>query len=131
MEKKITKFDMFTDLKAIVAASVEIDEELKITYEEMLDKELASLEKRKESAQKRAAAKKEESDALTNEILTVIKNATDDVILVDDIVEALDNEEVTRQKVTARLGKLVNAGAVTKETVKVEGARKMGYRAAE
>ena len=131
MEKKITKFDMFTDLKAIVAASVEIDEELKITYEEMLDKELASLEKRKESAQKRAAAKKEESDALTNEILTVIKNATDDVILVDDIVEALDNEEVTRQKVTARLGKLVNAGAITKETVKVEGARKMGYRAAE
>ena len=130
MEKKITKFDMFTDLKAIVAASVEIDEELKLAYEEMLDKELASLEKRKESAQKRAAAKKEESDALTDEILAVIKNATD-VILVDDIVEALDNEEVTRQKVTARLGKLVNAGAVTKETVKVEGARKMGYRAAE
>lgn len=130
MEKKITKFDMFTDLKAIVAASVEIDEELKITYEEMLDKELASLEKRKESAQKRAAAKKEESDALTDEILAVVKNAAD-VILVDDIVEALDNEEVTRQKVTARLGKLVNAGAITKETVKVEGARKMGYRAAE
>jgi ribosome-binding ATPase YchF (GTP1/OBG family) len=130
MEKKITKFDMFTDLKAIVAASVEIDEELKIAYEEMLDKELASLEKRKESAQKRAAAKKEESDALTDEILAVVKNAAD-VILVDDIVEALDNEEVTRQKVTARLGKLVNAGAITKETVKVEGARKMGYRAAE
>ena len=130
MEKKITKFDMFTDLKAIVAASAEIDEELKTAYEEMLDKELASLEKRKESAQKRAAAKKEESDALTDEILAVIKNATD-VILVDDIVEALDNEEVTRQKVTARLGKLVNAGAVTKETVKVEGARKMGYRVAE
>ena len=130
MEKKITKFDMFTDLKAIVAASVEIDEELKIAYEEMLDKELASLEKRKESAQKRAAAKKEESDALTDEILAVVKNAAD-VILVNDIVEALDNEEVTRQKVTARLGKLVNAGAITKETVKVEGARKMGYRAAE
>ena len=130
MEKKITKFDMFTDLKAIVAASVEIDEELKIAYEEMLDKELASLEKRKESAQKRAAAKKEESDALTDEILAVVKNAAD-VILVDDIVEALDNEEVTRQKVTARLGKLVNAGVITKETVKVEGARKMGYRAAE
>lgn len=130
MEKKITKFDMFTDLKAIVAASVEIDEELKIAYEEMLDKELASLEKRKESAQKRAAAKKEESDALTDEILAVVKNAAD-VILVDDIVEALDNEEVTRQKVTARLGKLVNAGAITKETVKVEGARKMGYRVAE
>ena len=130
MEKKITKFDMFTDLKAIVAASVEIDEELKVAYEEMLDKELASLEKRKESAQKRAAAKKEESDALTDEILAVVKNATD-VILVDDIVEALDNEEITRQKVTARLGKLVNVGAITKETVKVEGARKMGYRAAE
>lgn len=130
MEKKITKVDLFNGLKALVNASTELDEESKATYLEGLDKELASLEKRKESAQKRAAAKKEESDALTEEILTVVKNAVD-VVLVDDIVNALEDDTVTRNKVTARLGKLVNRGDIVKEIVKVEGSRKMGYKIAE
>ena len=130
MEKKITKANMFADLKTIVAASTEIDSELKLAYEEMLDNELASLEKRKESAQKRAAAKKKESDALTNEIFAVVKDANK-AILVDEIVDSFNNIDITRQKVTARLGKLVNAGVITKEIVKIEGSRKMAYRVAE
>lgn len=131
MEKKITKAEMFNAFKELVATSVDIDEETKIAYNEFLDKELASLEKRKESAQRRAAAKKEESDALTEEILAVVNSSTEDFLLVDDIVERLDNPEVTRNKVTARLGKLVAAGKVVKDVVKVEGARKMGYKAIE
>lgn len=130
MEKKITKFDMFNSLKELVTTSVEIDEETKVAYTEFIEKELASLEKRKESAQKRAAAQKEASDALTENILTVIKNAVD-VVLVDDIVNAFDSPEITRNKVTARLGKLVNGGLITKEVIKVDGSRKMGYKVAE
>lgn len=130
MEKKFTKVDMFTALKELVTATESLEAETKANLLEGLDKELASLEKRKESAQKRAAAKKEESDALTDEILAIVKNATD-MILVDDIVAALDNEEVTRNKVTARLGKLVTAGEIVKDVVKVEGSRKMGYKAVE
>ena len=130
MEKKFTKVDMFTALKELVTATESLEAETKANLLEGIDKELASLEKRKESAQKRAAAKKEESDALTDEILAIVKNATD-MILVDDIVAALDNEEVTRNKVTARLGKLVTAGEIVKDVVKVEGSRKMGYKAVE
>lgn len=130
MEKKITKAEMFNSLKELVSTSAEIDEETKIAYNEFIDKELASLEKRKESAQKRAAANKEASDALTGEILAVVRNSGD-TLFVDDIVNALDNSEVTRNKVTARLGKLVNSGAIVKEVIKVEGSRKMGYKIAE
>lgn len=130
MEKKITKLDMFNSLKELVATSVEINEETKAEYNEFIDKEIATLEKRKETAQKRAAAKKMESDALTDEIFAVIQNSND-VVMVDNIVEALDNPEITRNKVTARLGKLVNNGSIIKEVIKVDGARKMGYRVAE
>lgn len=130
MEKKFTKVDMFTALKELVTATETLEAETKANLLEGLDKELASLEKRKESAQKRAAEKRAESDALTDEILAIVKNATD-VILVDDIVSAIDNEEVTRNKVTARLGKLVTAGEIVKEVIKVEGSRKMGYKAVE
>ena len=131
MEKKFTKVDMFTVLKDLVSASEAIEAETKANLLEGLDKELASLEKRKESAQKRAAAKKEESDALTEEILRVVEGSAEDCLLVDDIVERLDNPEVTRNKVTARLGKLVTAGKIVKDVVKVGGSRKMGYKAAE
>ena len=130
MEKKMTKVEMFNSIKELVENSTEIAEETRAAYIEFIDKELASLEKRKETAQKRAAANKEASDALTEEILAIVKNAVD-VILVDDIVDAIDNPEVTRNKVTARLGKLVNSGSVVKEVVKVEGSRKMGYKVAE
>lgn len=130
MEKKITKAEMFNSLKELVSASTAIDEDTKVAYNEFIDKELASLEKRKESAQKRAAAHKEASDALTEDILTVVKEAAN-VVLVDDIVAAFDNPEVTRNKITSRLGKLVNNGLITKEVIKVDGSRKMGYKVAE
>ncbi len=129
MEKKITKVEMFTALKELVVTSAEINEDAKATYTEFIDKELASLEKRKESAQKRAAAQKEVSDALTNEILAVVQNS-ENPMLVDDIVSAIDNAEITRNKVTARLGKLVNSGAIVKEILKVDGSRKMAYHLA-
>ena len=130
MEKKITKAEMFNSIKELIANSSEISEETRAAYFEFIDKELASIEKRKESAQKRAAAQKEASDALTEEILTVVRNAVD-VVLVDDIVAAFDNPEVTRNKVTSRLGKLVNGGLVTKEVIKIDGSRKMGYKVVE
>ena len=130
MEKKITKAEMFNSIKELIANSSEISEETRAAYFEFIDKELASIEKRKESAQKRAAAQKEASDALTEDILTVVKEAAN-VVLVDDIVAAFDNPEVTRNKVTSRLGKLVNGGLITKEVIKVDGSRKMGYKVAE
>jgi hypothetical protein len=130
MEKKMTKVEIFTALKDYIAADTNMADDFQATCLEFIDKELASLEKRKESAQKRAAAHKEASDALTEDILTVVKDAAN-VVLVDDIVAAFDNPEVTRNKITARLGKLVSNGLITKEVIKVDGSRKMGYKVAE
>ena len=60
----------------------------------------------------------------------ILAQIGEDLITVDEIVIALDSEDVTRNKVTARLGKLVKAGTIVKEAVKVEGNKRMAYRLA-
>jgi len=123
MENRKTKKEYFEDLRNLVIDCIENDAEC----EDMLafiDNEMELLEKRKASAAKRAEKKKQESDALTDRIYALLD---EDLITVDEILEELDDEEVTRNKVTARLGKLVKAGKVEKETIKVDGNRRMAY----
>lgn len=122
---KKTKSMYFEELREMVMMVV-TDEEKQDELVEFIDKQIEMLEKRKASAAERAAKKKAESDALTDEIFALIG---EDLITVDEIVVALDNEEVTRNKVTARLGKLVKAEKIVKESVKTEdGNKRMAYR---
>ena len=122
---KKTKSMYFEELREMVMTVV-TDEEKQDELVEFIDKQIEMLEKRKASAAERAAKKKAESDALTDEIFALIG---EDLITVDEIVAALDNEEVTRNKVTARLGKLVKAEKIVKESVKTEdGNKRMAYR---
>lgn len=128
MEKK-TKAELYEELKAIVNTCVDEDDRgSKAELIDFCDKELAMLEKRKTDAKARAEKKKEESDVLTAEIYATL---TDEPKTVDDILVALDTEDVTRNKITARLGKLIKTGAVEKEVLKVDGNRKMAYRLAD
>lgn len=124
--KKITKADNFAELRNIVIATVE-DEAKKADLVAFIDKQLAELEKRKVDAAKRAEKKKAESDELTEEIFDLLG---EELTTVDEVVVALDNEDITRAKVTARLGKLVKEGRVVKEAVKVDGKKRMAYRVA-
>ena len=124
---KKTKAMYFAELREMVLAAVE-DETQKAELVEFIDKQMETLDKRKAAAADRAAKKRAESDALTDEIFGIIGN---EPMTVDEIVLALDSEDVTRNKVTARLGKLVKAGSVVKETVKVEGNKRMAYRVAD
>ena len=124
---KKTKAMYFAELREMVLATVE-DQAQQDELVEFIDKQMETLDKRKAAAADRAAKKKAESDALTDEIFALIG---DKPITVDEIVVALDNEDVTRNKVTARLGKLVKAGSIVKETVKVEGNKRMAYRVAD
>jgi len=126
MEKKTTKAENFATLREIVL-DVVTDQEEQDALIEFIDKEVATLEKRKVDAAKRAEKKKAESDELTEEIAGLIGA---ELVTVDEIVDALDTEEITRAMVTARLGKLVKAGRIVKETVKVEGKKRMAYRVA-
>lgn len=123
---KKTKAMYFAELREMVLAAVE-DQAQQDELIEFIDKQIETLEKRKVAAAERAEKKKAESDAMTDAILAQIGN---ELITVDEIVIALDSEEVTRNKVTARLGKLVKAGTIVKEAVKVEGNKRMAYRLA-
>ena len=122
MEKK-TKAMYFAELREsvmnVVTDADEQDELIKF-----IDKQVETLEKRKVAAAARAEKKREESDALTDAIYAQIG---DELITVDEIVAALDSEEVTRNKVTARLGKLVKLGKIAKESVKVNDVKRMAY----
>ena len=60
----------------------------------------------------------------------ILAQIGEELVTVDDIVAALDDEAVTRNKVTARLGKLVKAGTIVKEVVRVDGNKRMAYRLA-
>ena len=123
---KKTKAMYFAELREMVLAAVE-DQAQQDELVEFIDKQIETLEKRKVAAAERAEKKRAESDAMTDAILAQIG---DELITVDEIVLALDSEEVTRNKVTARLGKLVKAGTIIKEAVKVEGNKRMAYRLA-
>lgn len=123
---KKTKAMYFAELREMVLAAVE-DQEQQNELLEFIDKQIETLDKRRVAAAARAEKKRNESDALTDAILAQIG---DELITVDEIVTALDNEEVTRNKVTARLSKLVKAGTIVKEAVKVEGNKRMAYRLA-
>lgn len=123
---KKTKAMYFAELREMVLAAVE-DQAQQDELIEFIDKQIETLEKRKAAAAERAEKKKAESDAMTDAILAQIG---DELITVDEIVIALNSEEVTRNRVTARLGKLVKAGTIVKEAVKVEGNKRMAYRLA-
>lgn len=119
----MTKAEYFAEIKNIVIANVE-DQAQRDEYVEFIDKQIEVLANRKEAAAKRAEKKRAESDALTDKIYGII---TDEPISIDEILEAINDEEVTRNKVTARLGKLVREGKVAKTAVKVEGNKRMVY----
>lgn len=127
MEKmKKTKAMYFEDLRNIVMDVVR-DEERQDELIEFIDRQIAALDTRKAAAARRAERRRLESDAFTEAILAQIG---DDLITVNQIILALDDETVTRNKVTARLGKLYKSGLIVKEQIRVDGNKRMAYRLA-
>lgn len=126
MADKKTKAMYFEELREMVIAAVE-DQAQQDELVEFIDKQLETLDKRKASAAARAAKKREASDTMTEDILARIG---DEWQTVDEIVAAVGDENVTRNKVTARLGKLVKAGTIEKEAIKVGDNKRMAYRLA-
>ena len=123
MEKK-TRVARFNELKELVEAHIEDAAEREAMLD-FIDNQIAAIDRKKEAAVRRAEKKKAESDALKEAIFDKIG---DELITVDEIVVAFDDPDVTRNKVTARLGKLFNEGRITKEQVKVDGKKKMAYK---
>lgn len=119
---KMTKVDYFEQLAGIVEAS---DVENKEDILKFIQGSIETLENRKRAAQERAEKKKNEPDELADAVKAVLSG---ELQTADDIAAQIEGEDVTKQKVVARLTKMVNAGTVRKDSIKTDDKRKvMGY----
>ena len=131
--EKLTKKQMFEGMIAhFNGEDVEIENE---AFVEFCQDQIADLDKKAAKAKERAAAKKAEADELTDLVHSVL---TDEYQTIADItvVVAETVPDVSASKITARLTKLFNAGAIEKEQISVEDSegkkRKcMAYRLAD
>lgn len=120
----MTKKELFEAAIEIVTNS---DYEDKDEIVEFFIKEIDKIEARAEKAAERAAKRKAEGDALRE---TVKEALTDEYQTIDEIVAKIDDEEVTKAKVTARLTQLCSLGEAEKDTEKVESRKLTVYRLA-
>lgn len=129
--KKPTKKANYSAIKAILDAANKAGMALNIegiTYDslnEFVDHEIELLENKAAAAQKRAAEKKVEGDALRERIYEVL---TDEFMTIPEIVKALNDEAISPQMVTARLSQLASpeVGKVEKDVKTVPAATEGG-----
>lgn len=121
-EKRLTKKDYFVEIKNVLVEAGENDLADVIAHEiELLDNKAV---KNKE----RAAARKVAGDELRDTISNIL---IDDLQTVDEIVEQIEGEDITKAKIVARLTQLVNLNEAVKEQVKTEDGKKvMAYKRA-
>ena len=133
--EKITKKQMFEGMVAYFKGEDTAISEAQ--FAEFCEKQIVDLDKKAAKSKERAAAKRAEGDELTDAVYAVI---TDEYQTIADIATAVlaDMEEgadISTQKITARLTKLVKAEMIEKDQVVVETedgkkAKKMAYRLA-
>ena len=117
--KKITKkeqYNVLLDIVRFVDGNYALPEG--VTFEDLygfVNHEIELLDNKAAAAQKRAAVKKEEGDALREEVYNVLSDT--DFMTIDDIVAAVGNPNVTRNMVTSRLTQLGRLDRVEKDNV--------------
>ena len=117
--KKVTKKEYYVMLKEIVENSnVENSAELV----EFVEKQIALLDNKAAKAKEKAAEKRAEGDELR---ATVEAALTEEYQTIANITEQIDDEEVSKAKVTARLTQLVKEGLAVKEEAKTEDGKKI------
>lgn len=121
--KKVTKKEYYVMLKEVVENS---NSENKDELVEFIEKQITLLDNKAAKAKERAAEKRAEGDELR---ALVEATLTDEYQTITDITEQIDNEDVTKAKVTARLTQLVKDGLAVKEEARTEDGKKvMVYR---
>lgn len=86
---------------------------------------IEQMENKKAKAREKAAEKKLEGDEAENRILGILTN---EFQTGDDITKLLNDDELTKSKVIARLTNLCNKGTVVKEPMKIGKSNKMAYK---
>lgn len=126
--KKVTKKEWYAEIRKVVEAA---DVENKDGALEFIDNQVKLLEAKAAKAQENAAKKKANGDNLREAVYNVL---TTELQTIDQITEqvVIEGEDITRNKVTARLTQLVKAGMAVKDTVKTDDGRKVtAYKVAE
>ena len=116
-EKKMTKKDYYTLIKEMVEkTNVEEKDELI----EFVDKQISQIEAKAEKAKIRATERQKTGDELREKVKSILTN---ELQTADDITVKIDEEDITRAKIIARLTQLVKIGEVEKEDVETEDGR--------
>ena len=103
-------------------------------FVEFAQKEITLLDNKAAKAKERAAAKRAEADELMEVVQSLL---TDEFQTAADIAAQIEGEDVSQNKITARMTKLITAGVAVKEQISVPGVnggkatKKMGYRLAQ
>lgn len=122
-DKKLTKKDYYNEILSILTEKDESQELI-----DFVQNQIDTLDKRAEKAKERAAEKRAEGDELRETVKSVLTN---DFQTVENIVSAIDDEEISKAKVIARLTQLVTLGEVEKTDVKSDdGKTRKAYRLA-
>ena len=91
---------------------------------------VSNMDKKAQAAKARAAKAKAEGDELRDEVFGLLNDT--DFVTIPTLVKAIGREDVTSQKVTARLTQLIKLGKVEKSEVSIEvdgkTQKKQGYR---
>lgn len=125
---KVTKKDVLSAIATVITEDFNVQVgEVTVTAEDVNDyiaKTIDQLNAKNEKARERAAEKKADGDELRAKIEALL---TEDFQTGDEITAALNDPEITKAKVTARLTQLVKAGKAFKTTVKVDNRKIMAY----
>ena len=120
---KITKRDIFSVILAAAEnENIVIEGETEVTLTDIvteMEKQIASLDKKAETAKAKAAEKKAAGDELRERVFAVVGF---EPMTIAEVTEALGDEEVSANKVTYRLNALVEAGMLEKGEAKVAGS---------
>ena len=116
-EKKVTKKEYYDLIRNIIEGAniAEKDELL-----EFINKQVAQIEAKAEKAKIRAIEKQKAGDELIDKVKSILTN---ELQTADAIVAQIDNEDITKAKVIARLTQLVKNDDAEKEDVKTEDGR--------
>ena len=117
--KKVTKKEYYVMLKEVVE-NAEVENKGKLI--EFIDKQVKLLDDKAAKAKEKAAEKRAEGDELR---ATVEATLTEEYQTIADITAQIDDEEVSKAKVTARLTGLVKEGLAVKEEAKTEDGKKV------
>lgn len=125
-ERKVSKIKWYEKIYDIVEIS---DAENKAEVLDFISEQMRQLREKTANAREAAAKKKAAGDELRNAVYSVLKF---NFQTIDQIVDQIEGEDVTKAKVTARLTQLFKAGLAEKSAVKDDNGKKvMAYRMTE